>query len=274
MKAANQLSQLSNLERTLLLLPTLAGVVFGVLPFFMGGAFGKAVGYSGNDTFIYRLAGAATLGYGIALILGLRQKEWAPLRLVVIATLIFNLASIYACLAEIAQGTSNLFSYIIFGASITFIVVTAWVLTRHAGSAHPTPDVSVNTTRLLRLGVVLSGAFGLLPLLIPVQLAQLVGYKGTDMFVIRQAGASSLGYAVMAFYAIRSGAWLELRLPVVMALVFNGFSLIASILALLAGDPLLIVLVIGAAALFVTVTSTLSLQDSGRRALAVPKMNS
>lgn len=264
MKATDQLTRLSNLERILLLLPTIGGLVFGLFPFVLGGAFGKALGYPGNDTFIYRLAGAATFGYAVAYIMGLRQADWGPLRLVVIATLTFNLASIYGCLVEILGGNHNIVIYLIFGTSIAITAITAWMLNRHAGGARPARDVSVWSIRLLQLGVVLSGAFGLLPLLIPVQLAQFVGYKGTDVFLIRQAGAASLGYAVMAFYAIRSGAWQELRLPVVMALIFNGFSLIASVLALLAGDPILIVLVIGAAALFVTVTSIMSVQRGGK----------
>ena len=77
MKASNKLSQLSSLERGLLLVPLAAGIMFGVLPFFLGGAFGRPVGYPGNDAFIYRLAGAATLGYGIAYVMGLRQSDWA-----------------------------------------------------------------------------------------------------------------------------------------------------------------------------------------------------
>jgi hypothetical protein len=264
MKAMNQVSQLNRLERILLLLPTAGGLVFGLLPFFMGGAFGKLLGYPGNDTFIYRLAGAATFGYAVALILGLMQSQWAPLRLVVIATLTFNLASLYACLIEILHGDKNLFVYLIFGTSIVIIAITIWLLNRHAGSAHPAADVSTRVIRGLWLGVVLSGAFGLLPLFVPVLLAQLVGYKGTDVFLIRQAGAASLGYAVMAFYAIRSGAWQEIRLPMVMALIFNGFSFIASVLALLAHDPILIVLVIGAASLFVTISTSIDLQRGGK----------
>lgn len=264
MKASDKLAQTTGTERGLLLVPTIAGIVFGVLPFFMGGAFGRAVGYSGNDTFIYRLAGAATLGYGIAYVLGLRQTAWAPLRLVVIATLTFNVASIYACIAAILNGTANWFSYVITGASIIIIAITAWVLNQHKGAPKPAGDVSKATIRGLILGVVLSGAFGLLPLIVPALLAHLVGFKGTDVFIIRQAGASSLGYAVMACYAIYSGAWQELRLPVVMALVFNAFSLVAAILGLLAHDPLLIVLVIGAAALYVTVTTPMTLQRQGK----------
>ena len=69
--------QLSNLERILLLLPTAGGLVFGLFPLLLGGAFGSILGFPGNDSFVYRLAGAATLGYAVALILGLRQGEWA-----------------------------------------------------------------------------------------------------------------------------------------------------------------------------------------------------
>ncbi len=264
MKASNTVSKLSSLERGLLFVPLAAGIIFGVLPFFMGGAFGRAVGYLGNDTFIYRLAGAATLGYGIAYILGLRQSDWAPLRLVVIATLTFNIASILACVMEMVSGTANWFSYMITGASTILIAIPGWVLSQHSGAQRPAADVSAGTIRGLGLGVVLSGAFGLLPLFVPVLLAQLVGYKGTDVFIIRQAGAASLGYAVMAFFGIRSGAWQELRLPTVMALVFNGFGLIAAILAFLNHDPVLIVSVIAAAAIFVTVSSTMSLQHRGK----------
>jgi len=53
-----------------------------------------------------------------------------------------------------------------------------------------------------------------------------------------------------------------------MALVFNGLSFIASIVALLGGDPIVIVVVIGAASLFITVTSLLSLRAGGRAMLA------
>ncbi len=264
MKATDRLSQLGSLERTLLLVPTVAGIVFGVLPFFMGGAFGRLVGYSGSDSFIYHLAGAATLGYGIALTMGLRQSAWAPLRLLVIATLTFNLASLYACAVEILSGNGTWFSYLITVASIVITAITVWVLNQHQGAPQPASNVSPATIRGLGLGVVLSGAFGLLPLFVPVFLAHLVGYKGTDVFLIRQAGAASLGYAVMACLGIRSGAWVELRLPFVMALVFNAFSLIAAILALLSHDPILIVVVIGAAALFVTITVPMTLQREGK----------
>ena len=256
--------KLSNLERILLLLPLAGGLVFGLFPLLLGGSFGATFGAPGNDSFIYRLGGAATLGYAVALIMGLRQGDWAPLRLVVIAILTFNLASIFACLIQLMAGKTNILVYLILGTSIAISAITLWVLNRHAGDKQMAGDVSTLYIRFLVLGTVLSGAFGLLPLLIPVQGAQLLGFHGTDVFLIRQAGAASLGYAVMAYLGIRSGAWQEIRLPLIMALIFNGFSFIASVIALFSGEPVLITIVIGAASLFVTIAGYIAYQRSGK----------
>lgn len=257
-------TRLSNLERLLLLLPTVGGLFFGVLPLLLGGAFGSVLGAPGNDSFVYRLAGAATLGYAVAHIMGLRQGDWAPLRLVVIGTLTFNLASIYACLVQILIGTANLFVHLIFGTSIAITAITAWLMSRHPREAQTEADVSVWYIRFLVLGAVLSGTFGLLPLLIPVIGATLTGFQGSDVFLIRQGGAASLGYAVMSIVGIRSGVWTEIRLPLIMALVFNGFSFIASVVALVSGEPVLMSLVIGAASLFVTIVGTIAYRRNGK----------
>ena len=256
--------KLSNLERVLLLLPVAGGLVFGLGPLLLGGTFGAALGFPGNDSFIYRLAGAATLGYAVALIMRLRQGDWTALRLVLVATLTFNLASIYACIVQLVAGDTNIIVYLILGTSIAISAITAWMLSRHAGEEGPAADVSVWYIRFLVLGTILSGVFGLMPLWIPVFGAQLLGFHGTDVFLMRQAGAASLGYAVMGAFGIRSGAWQELRLPLVMALVFNGFSFVASVIALFSGEPVLITVVIGAASLFVTIVGTIAYQRGGK----------
>lgn len=51
-------------------------------------------------------------------------------------------------------------------------------------------------------------------LLVAVRAAPLFGHKGTDVFLYRQAGAGSLGYAVMAFFAFRLRVAGVNRLPV------------------------------------------------------------
>jgi hypothetical protein len=259
-------TQLSNLERLLLLLPMAGGLIFGLGPFLFGSAVGAAVGFPGNDAYIYRLAGAAAFGYAVALILGIRKGEWAPLRQVVIGTLTFNLASVFACVVGLLTGDTNIFVYLILGASILFIAITLYLLNRHgqAGVERREGSPSVWYVRFVTLGTVLSAAFGLLPLLIPVFGAQLLGFHGTDVFIIRQAGAASLGYAVMGLYGRRTSAWSEVRLGLVMALIFNGFSFIASVVALLSGEPPLISIIIGAASLFVTVVGTIAYQRKGQ----------
>jgi hypothetical protein len=229
----------------------------------LGGAFGEALGFSGNDTFIYRLAGAATLGYAVSLTMGLRQDDWRQLRLVVVATLAFNVASIYACVAQLMAGDGNLVIYLILGTSIAITAITGSMLNRRSGAELPAADVSVGYTRFLLLGTVLAAAFGLGPLLLPVRFALLLGFNGTDVFLIRQAGAASLGYAVMGVYGIRSGAWSELRLPLVMALTFNGFSFVASVIALFSGEPVVISVAIGAVSLFVTIVGTIAYRRKG-----------
>jgi hypothetical protein len=262
--AAIPSGMLSPMERLALIVPLLGGTVFGLLPFLLGGMFGSVLGYPGNDSFAYRLGGAATFGYAVALVLGLRQDNWAPLRLVIIATLTFNLASLFACVAAIAAASANVVVYLILMTSILIVAITATLLNRYKAAPRATPDLTQNQIRGLALGTVLSGAFGLMGLFIPVIVAQLFGFKGTDVFLYRQAGAASLGYAVMAIYAARSGAWSEVRLPFVMAFVFNGLSFIGSVIALAAGDPPLLVVVVGLVSFLVTIGTGITLQRGGK----------
>ena len=259
-------TKLSNTERMSLLLPMAGGLVFGLGPFLFGSAVGAAVGFPGNDAYLYRLAGAAAFGYAVALIMGIRQGEWAPLRQVVIGTLTFNLASIFACVTALVAGDTNIFVYLILAASLIFIAITGSVINRHgrAGLASTSASSSAWYVRFVTLGTVLSAAFGLLPLLIPVFGSHLLGFHGTDVFIIRQAGAASLGYAVMGLIGRQTGAWSEVRLGLIMALIFNGFSFIASVIALFSGEPILISLVIGAASLFVTIVGTIAYQRKGQ----------
>src|SRR5690349_985533 len=114
------LATLSPIERGLLVLPLIGGVVFGLLPLFAPKLLAMLAGTPGNDPYIYWLAGAATLGYALPLALGLRQPAWAPLRFVVVAVLVFNLASIYACALEIGGGAAQPLIYLILVTSIGF----------------------------------------------------------------------------------------------------------------------------------------------------------
>lgn len=263
MKAITQSGQLTQLERILLVVPLLGGAFFGVFPFILGGASGPVFGFSGNDSFIYRLAGAAAFGYAVALFMGIRAGDWIPLRFVIIATLVFNLGSLYACLTAIGGGASNFVIYAITFTSILIVLICVWLLYSHREPVTAPRDLTQNNLYLLMLAAAASGLFGVLALFVPVVAAHLFGFQGTDVFVIQQGGAATLGYVAMALLGLRFQDSVDMRLPTIMAFVFNGLSFIASILALLAGEPILITILIGVASGFFAAATGLVLRRNG-----------
>src|SRR5204863_102068 len=131
--------------------------------------------------------------------------------------------------------------------------------------------------------LILAGfVFGLGPLLGPRQFSDITGFKGTDTLVIRLAGCATLGYgvgllvgfrgawrevwmaAVGGMLALRSRRWAEIRIPALMALTFNGTSLLAALLEVAGGGAQIVAyLIIGTAGL-VTVGTALALSRNGR----------
>lgn len=252
--------RLSLVERILLLVPAAGGLVFGLAPLLVPAAFAALTGASGDDPYIYRLTGAASFGYAVALFLAFTRAQWNAARLVLIATLVFNLGSVYAVAAQVASGYASFVVYLILAASILIIVIALWMLYSHRALAVPAPDSAEWLVWFLRVTTLLAAGVGLLFLFFPGVIALLFGYKGTDVFLYRQGGAATLGYAVMGFFELRSRAWKELRLPIVMALAFNGLSFVVTVLDILAGDPSPLVYVIGATSLFTTVGTIRALQ--------------
>jgi len=106
--------------------------------------------------------------------------------------------------------------------------------------------------------------FGLAPLLLPDVGGHFFGFKATDIFIFRQAGAASLGYAVMGVFELQSRRWLELRLPVVMGTVFNGLAFLASLVAIATGELSLLVYLVAPVSLAVTVVLLVALRREGK----------
>lgn len=257
-------TQLTTLERALLVVPLLGAIVFGILPLFFSQQFASLFGFSGSDTYLYRLAGAVTLGYVPGLLLAILQGEWTPVRLVVIATLVFNLGSLYAIAVAVLTNTAQPIAYAIAIASILIIAITLWLLNQHRDVPRPAADIAQWLVYLIVFLTAAAFGTGLLFTFAPAQVSQLFGFKGIDDFVFRQGGAATLGFAVMGVFELRSRAWREIRLPSMNALVFNGASLIATVLAILAGDPILLLLVVLVVTLVATIGSALALQRQGK----------
>ncbi len=250
----------------LLALPLVAGAVFGLFPLLIPVSFGRFLDFPGNDPFIYQLAGAATFGYTVALVLGLREGTWVAVKLPVKAVLTFNLASLYACGVELVSpstdGRVQLIVYLILTTSVVFVVMTAWLLYHHRNDGNLAPDIASWVVALIVIATILAFVFGLLPLFYP-QFGRLFGFKVTDLFLYRQADSSTLGYAVIGILELRSRNWQEIRGAFVMALVFNGLSFLAGILTLVLGESFLLTAVIVIATFSISAAIIVALRTQG-----------
>jgi hypothetical protein len=102
---------------------------------------------------------------------------------------------------------------------------------------------------LLGVQALAAGVFGLLPLLIPRQFADVTGYSGDDILVYQLAGAATTGYLVAAAAAlIARTSWVNLRIPLIATLTFTAAAALASLFSLVTGDSHQVVIVVLVAA--------------------------
>jgi hypothetical protein len=254
--------------RPLLWLLIAAGAFFGLASLIAPATFASLTGFAGTDLFTYRLAGAATLAYAAGLAAGSRAS-WAELRIPIASTLAFNAASILACALTIDAANAPTLVFVILAASIAFTLGTAQLLREPpmvaAGKARAELErpIAQWVYILFAIGVAAAAVFGLGPLLLGGQFGVIVGASGHDPFVYRQAGAATFGAAVGGFLVLRSRRWSAARIPALMAVVFNGLSVIAAVIEIADGAQPVAYLILAAAA-FTTVGMALALYRRGR----------
>lgn len=252
---------LSGWERALLVLPALAGLGLGLILVFLPGYFAAVTQFPADDAYIYQLAGAAILGYGVALSFSVFQRDWLAVRLVVIGVLINNLASLYACGMAIATGNAPYSVYLFLATNLLFVAICGLLIALHWGVPRPEANFASRAMQFfLIVGTLAAGAFGVFPLFVP-NLFTLFHLHINAPFIIREAGAASLGYAVVAVLAQRALTRQELPLITVMGAIFNGVGGLVSIPYLLAGGILLLPWVIAPVGLIVLVVCLLVLRQ-------------
>lgn len=255
---------LTGLEKMLVLLPAAGAAFLGLLLLLAPGFMAGATGYPGNDIYIYRLAGAATIGYAVALVLGVLANDWAGLRLPIVATLVFSLASVFARIAEIADSHPQLIVYAILVVSALFAGLTGALLYARSDAPSLSPDIARWVVWLFSIATVLAIVFGLIPLLVPVDFGRAFGLAATDTLAYRQAGAACLGYGIMGIFMLRSRNWLECRWAIVMAATFNGLAFLSSLVAIYSGEGLLLAYLVAVASLAITIGQTAAFIRQGR----------
>jgi len=225
--------------------------------------FARYAGLAGDDTFIYELGGAAMIGYAVALALGVRNGAWSPIRFVILGAYVFVAIAFVDGFVSFA---SNQISGLVVIVSL-WAVVSAWavaqILVAHRGAVAGSRDVATWVMVVLALATLSAAVFGLGPQAAG-PFAALMGYKGTDDYMYRLAGAACFGYAVMGIQELRSLHWDDMRLPNVMAIVFNGLAFLASAFEILAGRTTLLVVLVALAAGFFTIAIAAIIARRGR----------
>jgi hypothetical protein len=243
--------------RGLLALLIAAGAFFGLAPLLAPAEFARLTGFAGTDVFLYRLAGAASVGYAAGLAAGWRAN-WDEIRIPIASTFVFNAASIVACVVAILGGAQPVV-FVILAASILFTIATGYFLRRPPGSRLAgASDAAARgygarlpawITGLFVIGTLAALVFGLAPLVLGGQFGQLLGYSGHDDFVYRQGGAATFGAAAGGYLVLRARTWIAARIPALMAVTFNGLAVIAAVIEIAGGGQPIAWVILAAAGL-------------------------
>jgi hypothetical protein len=234
------LQRLDGLDRLLLISPTLAGLGLGLFPLLAAPLFARLTNYPPNDILIYWLAGAGTLGYGVALALGLLQSDWTGLRFPIIAGLCANVLVTIASIVEVAQGRGENRPAVYLVLVLATLIALCYValLYRHRGAVRPEPDATARWLfPFFIFGAIAALATGLLGYFGVELFKPVFGMNAVNPFIYRILGAATIGYGVMGFYQATSQRFAELRLALVMGALFNICAVILGILALVNGLP-------------------------------------
>ena len=259
-QVAQSVGQVSMVERVLLIVPASAGLFLGLFPLLAPQVFAQVANFPDSDIYVYQIAGAATLGYGVAFLLGMLRGNWLELRLPRLEGWPSMWRHCSPAYYTIAQGNAPYSVYLVLAAAVLVSLLNSVLLYRYRSVPRPPQDLAMGQVRIfLAIGVLAAGTFGLLPLVAP-ELGRLVHLHLDAPFIARQAGAASLGYAVIAVFAQRALSGQELRLPIIMSAIFNGVSGIVSIPAILAGNVIILPVLIAPVGLAVLVGTLIGLR--------------
>ena len=251
--------------RILLVVQVLAAGFFGLLPFLLPDTFASGAGFVGDEPFIYRLAGAATLGYAAVALIGSVRPAWYRLRIPLLATLTFNAAAVIGALLSLASGEMQFVVFFVAIAAFAFTVLAGYWLARNQGLPDPAPEPVEPWFRVVIAVATLAATFfGLAPLVAAGEFASLAGFSTNDQFIYHLAGAATLGYAVAGVASLLARSRAQIGLQVRAATVFNGLSAVAAVIYLINGGRAPVAWLILVAATAFTAVFVLWMAGAGR----------
>ncbi len=117
--------------RAIIGLATVSAAAFGLLPLLLPGPFATLFGLAGTDVWIFRMAGAACLGYAVAGVLELGASGYATVRFQNRSAIAFNVLGAVAAWLALAAGDGGLLAPVVAVAA-TFFAIALFVLDRRS----------------------------------------------------------------------------------------------------------------------------------------------
>jgi len=234
--AVNRADRLTERERLLLLIATVPIALLSLGALLIPDAFAHLVGATGADLYIYQLVGAAALGYAGALAWAVRSARWAHIRLLVAALLGFSAAAALGSILQVLLRDTKGIVYLILVLGLATSALTAYLLYAHRAASRPAPDISTWLVGFFAGATLVALPFALVPLFFPAAFAHAFGLHATDLLLYRLGGAALAGYVVLGITEIQSRSAVEIHPAAIMVLFFNGAAVLASLVALVAGE--------------------------------------
>jgi hypothetical protein len=118
----------------LLGLATAAATLFGVLGLIGPGLTATIAGLQGTDAWIFRMSGAACLGYAPAGLLSILVADYGRIRIQNLAAITFNAAAAVAAAIAVVSGGGGLVAPVVMVAAAFFAVALVLMDRRYAGA--------------------------------------------------------------------------------------------------------------------------------------------
>src|SRR5579859_3575415 len=236
MDSVNRADQITRLERLLLLIAAAAVAVLSLSALFIPDIFARLIGATGSNLYIYRLVGAAALGYAASLAWAVLGTRWARSRLLVASLCGFSASAALGSLLQLLIGDTKGIVYLNLILGVVIAALTASLLYAHRTARRPAPDISPWLVAFFVGATLVALPFAVMPLFFPAAFADVFGLRATDLLLYRLGGAELAGYVVLGILEIRSRSADEIRPAVIMVLFFNAVAVLASLLALVAGE--------------------------------------
>lgn len=236
MNLAQHDDRLSDHERLLLVIAAIPIAVLSLGALVIPEGFAHIAGAVGSEPYIYRLVGAAALGYAAALVWALRGKRWLRVRLLVASLLGFSAAGALGAIFQLFIGDTKGIVYLILALGLLVGALAAYLLYAHRVAPRPEADIHNWLVGFFVVATLVAAPFALVPLFFPQAFAQFFGLQADDLLLYRLGGAELAGYVVLGVQEIQSRNMAEIHPAAIMVLFFNAMAVLASLLALFTGE--------------------------------------